>query len=206
MLRIKICGITREEDALAAVRYGADALGFNFYSESPRRIKPDRAAEICAQLPPFITKVGVFVDEPPEAVQKVFNRVRLDAVQLHGSEQPSTMAQYPGKVIKAIRVRDAGSLDDLSRFKVSAYLLDTYKKGTPGGTGETFNWDLAVGAKQHGPIILSGGLNPSNVIDAARVVKPYAVDVASGVEIEPGIKDHGRMKLLITRCRQALSE
>jgi len=205
VVRVKICGITREEDAWAAVEYGADALGFIFYAESPRAIRPERAAGIIRQLPPFITRIGVFVDEPCEAVRRVYDRVGLDAVQLHGSERPEQMSQYPGRVIKAIRVRNSDSLRELALYKVGTYLLDTFREGTPGGTGETFNWDLAIGAKQHGRIILSGGLNPSNVADAIRLVRPYAVDVSSGIEIEPGIKDHGRMKLFIQRCRTALS-
>lgn len=203
MTRIKICGITREEDAWAAVEYGADALGFIFYSESPRCIKPEQALLISRRLPPMITRIGVFVDEPPEAVQPIFDRVGLDVVQLHGTEQPEWIAKYPGRVIKAIRVQSIESLRQMAAYRVNTFLLDTYRQGMPGGTGETFNWDLAIGAKQHGRIILSGGLNPSNVVDAIRLVKPYAVDVSSGIEIEPGIKDHGRMKLFIQRARGA---
>ncbi len=203
MVRVKICGITREEDAWAAVEYGADALGFIFYRASPRAIAPGQAAAIAGQLPPFITRIGVFVDEPSEAVRRVYERVGLDAVQLHGSEPPEQIPNYPGRVIKAIRVQSVESLRQLSLYSVSTYLLDTYRQGTPGGTGETFNWDLAIGAKQHGRIILSGGLNPSNVADAIRLVRPYAVDVSSGIELEPGVKDHGRMKLFIERARAA---
>jgi len=203
VIRIKICGITREEDARLAVEYGADALGFIFYPASPRSVTPDQAMSIVRQLPPFVNRVGVFVDESPDSVRRISDRVGLDVVQLHGSEQPEHIHEYPGRVIKAIRVRGVESLQELSRYKVGTYLLDAYRKGTCGGTGETFNWDLAIGAKQHGRIILSGGLNPSNVTDAIQLVRPYAVDVSSGIEKEPGIKDHARMKLLVQRCRGA---
>ncbi len=204
MIRIKVCGITREEDARAAVEFGADALGFIFYPKSPRAIEPERAAEIIRALPPFVTSVGVFVDEPPEAVRRVVEIAGLNAVQLHGSEPPEAMAQYPGRVIKAFRVRGPETLAELPRYKVSALLLDTYKKGVMGGTGETFDWSLAVEAKQYGRIVLSGGLTPENVADAVRHVRPYAIDVSSGIETEPGIKDHGRMKRLIQNARSAM--
>jgi phosphoribosylanthranilate isomerase len=206
VIRIKICGITREEDAWAAVEFGADALGFIFYPESPRAITPRKAAEIIRKLPPLVTRFGVFVDEPPDKVQRIYRQVGLDAVQLHGAEQPEKMDQYPGKVVKAIRVRDKSSLVEMTRYKVGAFLLDTYKKGQAGGTGETFNWDLAIGAKQHGRIILSGGLSPSNIEDAIRLVRPYAVDVSSGIEADPGVKDHGRLRMFIRRARQALDD
>jgi len=204
MIRIKVCGITREKDARAAVEFGADALGFIFYPKSPRAIEPERAAEIIRALPPFVTPVGVFVDEPPEAVRRIYEIAGLNAVQLHGSEPPEAMAQYPGQVIKGFRVRGPETLADLPRYKVSALLLDTYKKGVLGGTGETFDWSLAVEARQYGRIVLSGGLNPENVADAVRGVRPYAIDVSSGIEVEPGIKDHGRMKRLIQNARSAM--
>lgn len=205
MIRIKVCGITRQEDARAAVEFGADALGFVFYPRSPRAIEPERAAEIIRTLPPFVTPVGVFVDEPPEAVRRTCEIAGLSAVQLHGSEPPETMPLYPGRIIKAFRVRGAEILSELPRYKVSALLLDTYKKGIKGGTGETFDWNLAVEARRYGRIVLSGGLTPETVADAIQRVRPYAIDVSSGIEIEPGIKDHGRMKRFIQNARSAMT-
>jgi len=203
VIRVKICGITREEDAWVAVEGGADALGFVFYPKSPRAISPERAGEISRRLPPFLTRVGVFVDEPPERVSQVFERAALDAVQLHGSEPAESMAQYPGKVIKAFRIRGPESLEALPHYPVGAYLLDAYRKGVPGGTGETFDWDLAVRAKKYGKVILSGGLTPDNVAEAIQAVQPYAVDVSSGIEAEPGVKDPERLKRFFQQVRSA---
>lgn len=204
MLRIKICGITNLEDALAAAQYGADALGFVFQPKSPRTVTPEIAKTIVSQLPPFITTVGVFVDEDKPEIEKIVRYVGLNVIQLHGSEPPET-CQMCRKVIKAIRVRNLTDLEPLKRYKVSAFLLDTYSPYTIGGTGQIFNWDIAVEAKKFGRIILAGGLTPENVEEAIKWVQPYGVDVATGVEdTKKGKKDHKKLKLFIKRARKAL--
>lgn len=200
MVKVKICGITNLEDALAAVDYGADALGFVFYKGSPRYISPETAKEIIRQLPPFITTVGVFVDEPTSNIEDILRSVPLDVVQFHGHEPPEACMLFR-RVIKAIRVKELSDLEPLKRYKVSAFLLDTYTPESLGGTGQIFNWDIAVAAKQFGKIILAGGLNPENIERAIRWVRPYAVDVSSGIEEEKGKKDLKRMKLFIERAK-----
>ncbi len=195
--RVKICGITNLEDARVAVEFGADALGFVF-AESPRRINPETAAEIVCSLPPFLTCVGLFVDEAPELVGKVARECRLNALQFHGEESPEYCRQFRLKKIKAFRIRDEHSLKVLSPYQVDAYLLDAWVEGIAGGTGERFNWDLAARAKESGrTIILAGGLRPDNVAEAIGKVRPYGVDVSTGVESEPGKKDHEKMKEFI---------
>ena len=192
--RVKICGITCLEDALVAAEAGTDAVGFIFWKGSPRHIEVADAVRIIAALPPFVTAVGVFVNEEPRVINGIVKAAALGAVQLHGDEGPETAAEVGSKVIKAVRVKGPEDIGGLDAFKVSAFLLDTYKEGTRGGTGETFDWDLAVRAKPLGHVILSGGLTPENVADAIGRVSPYAVDVGSGVEAEPGRKDHGKIK------------
>ncbi|MEW6584117.1 MAG: phosphoribosylanthranilate isomerase [Nitrospirota bacterium] len=203
-VRVKICGITNIDDALAAVDFGADALGFVFFRDSPRRISPEAAANISLKLPPFIVTVGVFVNEKPKYIDEIAARVRIDVVQLHGDEPPESCS-FQRPVIKALRVKTLNSLDPLIHYrdKVSAFLLDTFSPDLPGGTGQIFNWDIAVYAKQFGPIILAGGLTPSNIADAVRRVQPYGVDVSSGVESEKGIKDRRKMKAFISRAKAA---
>ena len=202
-IRIKICGITNVNDARLAVDLGADALGFIFYRQSKRCISPALAAEICAALPPFVSKVGVFVNESAAVIQQVLTDCRLDAVQLHGEELPEFCRRLPVKVIKAIRVLDAGSLRAAAEYDVDALLLDTYTAEQRGGTGQTFDWTLARQAKTvlRPPIILSGGLTPENVADAIRQVEPFAVDVASGVESEPGRKDPVKLRRFFEAVR-----
>lgn len=200
MVRVKICGITNLDDALAAIESGADALGFVFYAGSPRYISPDDAGKIIRELPPFVTTVGVFVDERREEMQRIIRHASIDVVQLHGHEPPDACL-IDGRVIKAIRVKELNDLRPLRHYRVSAYLLDTYAPESLGGTGQIFNWDIATDAKQFGRIILAGGLNPDNVEKAVRWVRPYAVDVSSGVEEEKGKKDHKRMKLFIKRAK-----
>jgi phosphoribosylanthranilate isomerase len=203
MVRIKICGITNLEDALAAVEYGADALGFVFQPKSPRAVTPELAKTIVSALPPFITTVGVFVDTSKEEIEKIVSHVGLNIIQLHGSEPPDA-CQMSRKVIKAIRVRDLTALEPLKSYTVSAFLLDTYSPHTMGGTGQIFNWDIAVEAKKFGRIILAGGLNPENVEEAIRWVQPYGIDVATGVEgNEKGKKDHRKLRLFIEKARRA---
>lgn len=205
MVRIKICGITNLQDAIAAVEYGADAIGFVFYNKSPRAVTPGVAKEIISQLPPFLPTVGVFVDEKPSEIENVINYVGLNIIQLHGSETPEE-CNLSRKVIKAIRVKDLTDLEPLIKYRgVSAFLLDTYSPYIAGGTGQTFNWDIAIEAKKFGRIILAGGLTPENVEEAIKWVQPYGVDVAGGVEgTEKGIKDHKKLRLFIERARNAL--
>lgn len=202
-VRVKICGITNLEDAEAAVAFGADALGFIFYKKSPRYIDPLRAAAIIRALPPFVIKVGVFVDEALEEVSRVREDASIDRVQLHGDETPGYCAEASPGVIKAFRIHGRADIEKLALYDVSAFLLDTYVDGVPGGTGETFNWEIAVEASALRRIILSGGLTPENVAGAVRMVRPYAVDVSSGVEAGPGKKDLEKMKKFIDEAKTA---
>jgi phosphoribosylanthranilate isomerase len=196
MVRIKICGITNLEDALLAAELGADALGFIFYPKSPRYVVPDVAREIIAHLPPFVVSVGVFVDEAAAVVRDLATQAGLDWVQVHGQESPDYCRSLGRRVIKGFRIKDSSSLKDLEPFQgaVQAFLLDTYKKGQVGGTGETFDWELAQEAKEYGQIILAGGLTPKNVAQALQVAQPQAVDTASGTEATPGKKDPGKLR------------
>ena len=202
MVKVKICGITNLGDALAAAEYGADALGFVFFRESPRHVAPDTAGEIISKLPPFITTVGVFVDERPEVIEDIVRRASIDVVQLHGHEPPEACAMS-GRVIKAIRVKELSDLEPLRQWRAAAFLLDTYSPDLYGGTGQIFNWDIAVDAKRFGKIILGGGLNPDNVEKAIKWVRPYAVDVSSGVEESKGKKDLKKLKRFIERAKGA---
>ena len=204
MVRIKICGITNLEDALLVSELGADALGFIFYPKSPRTVAPAAALAIIAQLPPLVTTVGVFVDEDAAAVQDLAARVGLDWVQLHGQESPDYCRSLGRRVIKGFRVQDQHSLTALAAYRgaAQALLLDTYKKGQIGGTGETFDWALAREARKFGPIILAGGLNPENVAQAIAAAQPQAVDVASGVEMAPGKKDPEKLERFIAAVRR----
>ncbi len=193
MVKVKICGITSVEDAQAAVRAGADAIGFVF-APSPRRIAPERAREIVGGLPPFVSSVGVFVDEDPARVREIVSLCGLDYIQFHGEEPPETCNEFAERAIKAVRVKDADSLRGLDRYRVLAFLLDSHLEGRRGGTGIIFPWELAGMARSPGrTIILSGGLNCGNVAQAIRIAMPYAVDASSSVESEPGRKDHARM-------------
>ncbi|MEJ2745150.1 MAG: phosphoribosylanthranilate isomerase, partial [bacterium] len=194
---VKICGITNVADAQAAVQAGADALGFVF-ATSPRRVVPEQAKSIIEKLPPFVSVVGVFVDEDPARIREIIALCGLDYVQFHGEEPPEICSRFAGCAIKAVRVRDEGSLRDLDRYRVSAFLLDSHIEGKRGGTGIAFPWELAGTAQSPGrTIILSGGLNCENVAQAIRIAKPYAVDTSSGVESGPGKKDHGRVREFI---------
>ncbi|MCP3677797.1 MAG: phosphoribosylanthranilate isomerase [Deltaproteobacteria bacterium] len=203
MVRIKICGITLREDALGACEAGADALGFIFWQGSKRYIDPDEAKKIVKALPPFVTSVGVFVDERHDRISEIVDLVGLDVVQLHGTESPEFCAAVKRPVVKAFRVTGEEVVSELSRYNVSAYLLDTYREGVSGGTGETFNWDIARKATVSGRVILAGGLTPENISDAVGQVEPYGVDVSSGVEMSEGKKDLERVRLFIERAREA---
>jgi phosphoribosylanthranilate isomerase len=207
MVHVKICGITSVEDAQAAVEAGADALGFVFYPPSPRYVTPEQAGQIIRGLPPFVTTVGLFVDVPLDMVNGIAARCGLDRVQLHGREAPEFCRQVKQPVIKAFRIKDAESLAPLSHYSVSAYLLDAYVEGAlPGGTGASFSWELAARAKPHGPVILAGGLTPQNVDVAIAQIRPYGVDVSSGVERAPGIKDHQKVREFIARAKTTALE
>ena len=202
--KIKICGITNLNDALLAVELSADALGFIFYPKSPRYIKVGEAANICNGLPPFVTKVGVFVNELEYEIEKAVDECLLDALQFHGDEPPGFCQKFAAKSIKAIRMRGEESVRVAADYDVDALLLDTYTDESRGGTGKTFDWSLALKVKEIGPpIILSGGLTAANVQEAIRRVRPYAVDVASGVESVPGIKDPAKMRAFFDAVAKA---
>ncbi len=203
-LKIKICGITSLADALAAVEAGADALGFMFYQPSPRFLPFDAARKIISQLPPFVAKVGVFVDATEDFIRQAITECGLDTLQFHGGESPGFCRQFPLPTIKAFRVQGLESLQALPAYDTSAWLLDSFVPGQSGGTGTKFNWDLALEAKKLGrPVILAGGLTPENVAEAVRRVQPYGVDVASGVEAAPGKKDPAKVRAFIQAARAA---
>jgi phosphoribosylanthranilate isomerase len=188
--RVKICGITRAEDARTAVDQGADAIGLVFYPPSPRSVTPERAAEIVQTLPPFVTVVGLFVNEDPNRIESILSRVPLDLLQFHGDEHPAECSRYERPFLKAVRMREDIDLRALaeSYADARALLLDSYRKGVPGGTGESFEWDR-IPPELAGTIVLAGGLDPDNIEQAIRKVRPYAVDVSGGVERDKGIKD-----------------
>jgi phosphoribosylanthranilate isomerase len=203
--RVKICGITSPADAQAAVGAGADAIGFIFYEKSPRYVALKTAAEISKQLPPFVMRVGVFVNHPEEFVRLAIAEVGLTMLQFHGDEKPHYSTQFGLMSMKAFRVHGAETLAELPKYQTHAYLLDAYSSTTLGGTGEKFNWDLAVEAQKFGkPIFLAGGLTPLNVAEAIRKVRPFGVDVSSGVESAPGKKDHEKVKAFIAAAKAAV--
>ena len=198
MVKVKICGITNAEDARDAVALGADALGFIF-ADSPRKITEIEARAIIKSLPPFISCVGLFVNESIERVRDVCEFCSLHAVQLHGDEPPEYLFGLTGyKIIKAFRVRDRSVLDTVKEYSADAFLLDGYAPGKMGGAGVSFSWEIAREAKRFGQIIIAGGLTPENIADAVIGAHPYAVDVSSGVEARPGKKDKGLMRRFIT--------
>jgi phosphoribosylanthranilate isomerase len=190
---VKICGITRGEDAEAAVAAGASAIGFVFWPKSPRFIDPHRARHIASALPPFVTAVGVFVNQPLDYVRGVASLVRLGAVQLHGDETPEYAAAVSTPVIKAVSVGDADTGAWPAR---TLLLLDVDDPATRGGTGRTIDWTAAAAVAAQRTILLAGGLTPDNVADAVARVRPFGIDVSSGVERAPGIKDHQRLRAL----------
>jgi phosphoribosylanthranilate isomerase len=197
-VRSKICGITRVEDALAAVEAGADAIGLVFYAKSPRAVSIEQAKAIVAALPPFVTSVGLFVDMPRETLQALLREVPLDLLQFHGDESPTDCEGFARPYIKALRVR---ADQDVARMMAPysgacGILLDTFVEGVPGGTGAAFDWSL-VPREAGKPIILAGGLTPDNVAQAIAQVRPYAVDVSGGVEAAKGIKDAGKVKAFL---------
>jgi len=201
--RVKICGITRPEDAFAAATAGADAIGMVFYPGSQRCISIETANAIIASLPPFVTTVGLFVDASRDQVNSVLRNVSLDMLQFHGNESQQDCLGYAKPYIKAIRMK--AGLDLMQQLeiydKASGLLLDTYVQGVAGGTGQTFNWDI-IPANLDKPLILAGGLNAGNVADAIRRVRPYAVDVSGGVEAAVGIKDAVKLTEFIQETRK----
>lgn len=204
IVRSKICGITRLEDALAAIEAGADALGFVFYAKSPRAVEARQARDIIAALPPFVTTVGLFVNASRCELTEILEVVPLDLLQFHGDEMPADCEGYHRPWIKALRVRPGDDLEAACRHYAGAsgILLDTYVAGIPGGTGEAFDWSL-VPARLSKPIILAGGLSADNVGEAIRQVRPYAVDVSGGVEQAKGIKDSAKVEAFLRAVRQA---
>jgi phosphoribosylanthranilate isomerase len=205
--RIKICGITRNCDALAAVEAGADALGLVFYPASPRAVTVDDAELIIASLPPLVSLVGLFVNATAGQVQQVCSRLPLDLLQFHGNESADFCAGFELPWMKALRVASDSNVAEMMEpySAASAILLDTWRAGTPGGTGESFNWDL-VPAQTGQTLVLAGGLNAGNVAAAIEQVHPFAVDVSGGVEISPGIKDPREMAKFVAAVRSAESE
>ena len=200
-VKVKVCGMTSLKDALNAVEGGADAVGFIFYKKSPRSVTMKTVREIVLELPPFVDTVGVFVDETAEQINKIADYCNLDIIQLHGNESPTFCKKIRRKVIKAFRIKDMQSVKKISNFQVSGFLLDTFSENLHGGTGKVFDWNLALPAKKFGPVIMAGGLTPNNVQQAVRQIRPYGVDVCSGVESEPGIKDHKKVRAFLNNAK-----
>jgi phosphoribosylanthranilate isomerase len=202
--QVKICGVTNVADALAAAEAGADMIGLMFYEQSPRHITLATAVEISRVLSPFVLRVGVFVNPQEALVTRAIGECNLSLLQFHGDETSEFCTQFGLMSMKAIRVRDEESLKQLENFQTDAFLLDAHSKSGLGGTGEKFNWDLAIEAQKFDkPIFLAGGLTPENVAEAVRKVRPFAVDVSSGVEIAPGKKDHAKVKAFIQAAKSA---
>jgi phosphoribosylanthranilate isomerase len=204
-VRVKICGITNREDAELAVEWGADLIGLNFYPPSPRFITPAIACEICAFLPAHVLRVGVFVNAPRNKIVSLVNQIHLDLVQFHGDEWGEDLLGWSCKTIKAVRVAQSGPLLDLGQVPTDYLLLDTHRTGRYGGTGETFAWEqiIPLVPQREERLILAGGLTPENVAVAVRTVRPWAVDVASGVESTPGRKDPEKLRAFITNAKTA---
>jgi len=201
-VKVKICGITSAEDALTAVDAGADALGFMFYASSPRCVTRKTVGAIIQQLPPFVAKVGVFVNPTAEEVKQAIADCGLDTLQFHGEEPPEFCRQFGLKALKAFRVQGPETLKMLPDYSAMAWLLDGFVAGTRGGTGNTFNWEIAAQAvKLGGRVILAGGLTPENAAEAVRKVRPYGLDVSSGVESAPGKKDVAKVRAFIAAAK-----
>ncbi len=202
--RVKICGITRVEDALAAAAAGADAIGFVFEPKSPRHVDPKRAATVAHALPPYITVVGLFVDAAPETVHEALRHVSLDLLQFHGNETPEYCRAFPKPYVKTIHMTSDVNLhaEDRRYADAAGLLLDTYSPAAAGGTGVAFDWSR-IPSDLNKPLILAGGLTPANVAEAVRRVHPYAVDVSSGVEVAKGIKDAKKISAFIEAVRNA---
>jgi len=202
--RVKICGITSVADGLMAVAAGADMVGLMFCDQSPRHVALPVAAEISRALPPYIQRVGVFVNPDETFVNQAIVECGLNLLQFHGEESSGFCTQFGLMSVKALRVQDASSLAALANYQTDAFLLDAYSRSGRGGTGEKFNWNLAVEARKFGkPIFLAGGLTPENVAEAVRQVQPFAVDVSSGVELAPGRKDETKVRAFVTAAKNA---
>jgi phosphoribosylanthranilate isomerase len=200
-IKVKICGMTQLQDAVFAVEQGADAVGFIFYKKSPRAVTMKTVREIISKLPPLVDTVGVFVNESVDRVNKIADYCGLDLVQLHGEESPAFCRKIKRRVVKAFRVKDLQSIKQLEKYPVSGFLLDTFSENLHGGTGKTFDWTLALPAKKIGPVILAGGLTPRNIRQAVSQVRPYGVDVCSGVEKSPGVKDLEKVRAFLKNIR-----
>jgi phosphoribosylanthranilate isomerase len=203
MVKVKVCGIKEIEDARVAADAGADAIGLVF-AESPRRVSVERAREIAAALPERVLKVGVFVDEEPREVLRLACEVGLDFAQLHGDEGPEVVAEIRGgglEVVKAIRVRDATSLEEMERYEADLFMLDAYSQKARGGTGERFDWGLAKAVRGYANILVSGGLTPENVREAIDLFEPYGVDASSSLEERPGKKDGERVRRFVDAAK-----
>lgn len=201
MTKIKICGITNIEDALTAAELGADALGFIFYRGSRRYIDPEEARRIIKKLPPFVSTVGVFVNQSLDEISSIKLNTGIDIIQLHGDESPEFCMMIPHKLIRAIRIKAKIDRDEVELYPVQAILFDTHSEDNYGGTGRSFNWDILRNLDISKKIILSGGLTPENVCQALEVAKPYGVDVSSGVEHSPGKKNHTKLRKFIEAVR-----
>jgi phosphoribosylanthranilate isomerase len=205
MIKVKICGITNTQDAQVAIAAGADALGFVMYRNSPRWVEPSVARSIIADLPPFVLPVGVFVNEDAAAVRTLMDECGFSLAQLHGDETAGYCQQLGRPVLKALRVKDRGSFLALAEFQgrahVRGFLIDAFSDRAYGGTGHRVDWTLAAEAARSVPILLAGGLTPSNVAEAVRLVRPYGVDVSSGVEASPGKKDSEKVKAFVEAAR-----
>lgn len=198
MTKVKVCGITNDDDMMKAAVHGAWAVGFIFVKASPRYVSPSRVRKMLEKLPPFVTPVGVFANQSERAVKDILKFTRISTVQFHGEEPPKYCKRFTEcKIIKAFRVRDIFDFSQVSRYKVDAYLFDTYQENVLGGSGQTFNWDLLKGQKFERPVILSGGLQGENVLQAIETLQPYAVDVCSGIEKEPGQKDPRKLRTFL---------
>ena len=205
MVKVKLCGITNLEDALLAVEAGADALGFVFHCASPRHVFPEQAAHIIRNLPSFVQIVGLFVNEPLEIVNETADSCGLDVIQLHGDESTEFCSAVNRRVIKTFRIKDITSLEPMQGYNAASFLLDAWSPSAHGGTGRTFNWEIATIVAQKVRIILAGGLTPVNVAAAIRLVQPYAVDASSGLESAPGKKDAVLVQQFIENAKNALS-
>lgn len=200
-MRVKICGLTRAEDVASACMAGADALGFVFYEPSKRFVRIEQAQLLCQQVPPFVQRVGLFVNPTKDYVQQVLQQVDLDLLQFHGDESPAFCESFAVSYIKALPVKPGVDLQQAMQAHntARAFLLDTYKPGVPGGTGETFDWQLFPESDK--PLILAGGLCPENVANAITTVSPYAVDVSGGVELSAGIKSAEKMQAFVKAAK-----
>ncbi|MBF0621365.1 MAG: phosphoribosylanthranilate isomerase [Magnetococcales bacterium] len=202
-VRIKVCGITRPSDLDAAVEAGVDAVGFVFFERSPRNVTVEQAAALSKRLPPFVSAVGLFVNAGRDEIQRITDLCPLDIIQLHGDETPADCLNLPRRVVKAIRVATAEDLQGLDRYPLSGLLLDAKVAKAYGGTGTAFDWDLLANYQPPHPLILAGGLGPDNVAEAVERVRPFAVDVSSGVESAPGIKDPKKIRRFVQQTRDA---